>query len=124
MTPRENQTRTADHDPLGRSRTVATRALRPIATEKGEVIAPLSLEEYEACCLIVDDLDSLIGSALSPSLRLELGDLRARVRAAMDGYEATPNGCERVGACERMPGVRRQAWLPAHPRPWLRASPV
>jgi hypothetical protein len=53
------------------------------------VIAPLSADDYHTCGLLLRDLEGLIESAASPVLRRELGDLRARMRAAMDGYEAT-----------------------------------
>jgi hypothetical protein len=55
---------------------------------KGEPIPPLTTEDYDSCVLIERELEQTLRAIETPALRRELADLRARMRAAMEGYEA------------------------------------
>jgi Ser/Thr protein kinase RdoA (MazF antagonist) len=63
--------------------------LRPVLPVRRDTpIAPLSTEDYESCAIVIAELDITLEKIQTPALRRRLGDMRARIRAAMDGYEA------------------------------------
>jgi hypothetical protein len=55
---------------------------------KGEPIPPLSPEDYESCVIMAAELDRTLDGVRTPGLRRQLGDIQARIRAAIEGYEA------------------------------------